>query len=200
MPKRVDHGERRRRIAEALWRIASARGLDGASLRDVAAEAGISLGQLQHYFSSKDEMLLFALEHINEMATERIRDRITTLSDEPPAPRLILREIAAEMLPLNDESRTGMLVQIAYFIRAVHDQQLQRHAREGVPALREFYAGLLRSAVERGEVARDRDPETEAALFMALVDGLGSYALLGVHTPEEAMGLVDAHLGRLFGG
>ncbi|MGK5643087.1 TetR/AcrR family transcriptional regulator, partial [Streptomyces sp. URMC 126] len=79
MPKRVDHEERRRLIAEALWRIASSRGLEGASLRDVAAEAGISLGQLQHYFAGKDEMLVFALEHITGLAEARIRARILAL-------------------------------------------------------------------------------------------------------------------------
>ena len=197
MPKRVDHEERRRRIAEALWRIASTRGLDGASLRDVAAEAGISLGQLQHYFSSKDEMLVFALVHIGDLATHRIGERLRTLSAEP-APRDVLRESIKEMLPLDDESRTGHLVQVAYFARAVHDERLRGHAKEGVPALREFFAGQVRAGIARGEITADRDPDTEAALLVSLIDGLGSYALLEVWPAEEALRLVDAHLERLF--
>ncbi|MFH8634025.1 TetR family transcriptional regulator [Streptomyces lydicus] len=38
---------RRRQIAEALWRIAAERGLHEASLREVAAEAGVSLRAVQ---------------------------------------------------------------------------------------------------------------------------------------------------------
>lgn len=197
MPKRVDHDERRHRIAEALWRIASERGLDGASLRDVAAEAGISLGQLQHYFRTKDDMLVFALGHISELAARRIGARVGSLAGDP-SPRTLLRETLAEMLPLDDKSRTGQLVQIAYFVRAVHDERLRRHAKEGIPALREFFASQIRRAREGGDVAADRDPDTEAMLLISLVDGLTGYVLLDVLPGEEAMRLVDAHLDRLF--
>ncbi|MBZ4321504.1 TetR/AcrR family transcriptional regulator [Streptomyces huiliensis] len=200
MPKRVDHEERRRLIAEALWRIASSRGLEGASLRDVAAEAGISLGQLQHYFSGKDEMLVFALEHISTLAEARIRDRLLALSgaSTAPSPRTVLRECAAGMLPLDDESRTGLLVGIAYFVRALSDERMRRHAQEGQPKLRAFFADQFREAVARGEAGSGLDPELEAMLLIALTDGLTSSALLEVITPEEAMGLVDRHLERLF--
>ncbi|AZQ71672.1 TetR family transcriptional regulator [Streptomyces luteoverticillatus] len=197
MPKRVDHDERRHRIAEALWRIASERGLDGASLRDVAAEAGISLGQLQHYFRTKDDMLVFALGHISELAARRIGARVGSLAGDP-SPRTLLRETLAEMLPLDDKSRTGQLVQIAYFVRAVHDERLRRHAKEGIPALREFFAAQIRRAMEGGDIAADRDPDTEAMLLISLVDGLTGYVLLDVLPGEEAMRLVDAHLDRLF--
>ncbi|MEV4873270.1 TetR/AcrR family transcriptional regulator [Streptomyces syringium] len=197
MPKRVDHEERRQKIAEALWRIACERGLDGASLRDVAAEAGISLGQLQHYFSSKDDMLVFALDHISTLAARRIGERVHALA-EAPAPRDILRESAVEMLPLDDNSRTGNLVQIAYFVRAVHDERLRRHAKEGIPALRGLFAHQIREGIARGEVAADRDPDTEAMLLIALIDGLTNYTLLEVVSGTEALRLVDAHLDRLF--
>ncbi|MGK5733129.1 TetR/AcrR family transcriptional regulator [Streptomyces sp. URMC 124] len=197
MPKRVDHEERRRAIAQALWRIACARGLDGASLRDVAAEAGISLGQLQHYFSSKDEMLVFALKYLGGLAEERIRARLMGLT-APPSPRDVLRETVMEMLPLDEESRTGNLVQIAYFVRALHDERLRAHAREGVPALRAFFADQVRAGIARGEVDESRAPDAEAMLLIALTDGLTTYLLLDVCTPPEARGLLEGHLERLF--
>lgn len=194
----MDHEERRRQIAEALWRIASTRGIEGASLRDVAAEAGISLGRLQHYFTSKDEMLVFALGHIERLGEQRVLARIGELSGTP-APREVLREILTEMLPLDDDSRTGSLVQMAYFVRAVHDERLRRHAKDGIPALRALFAGLLRQAIERGEVGPDRDAEAEAMLLISLADGLTSFVLLEVHTPEDALRLIDHHLANLFG-
>ncbi|MFI1968262.1 TetR family transcriptional regulator [Streptomyces cinnamoneus] len=197
MPKRVDRDERRHRIAEALWRIACDRGLDGASLRDVAAEAGISLGQLQHYFRSKDEMLLFALDHIGELATRRIRARLEALPGVP-APRTLLRETMTEILPLDDRRRSGQLVEVAYVARAVHDERLRRRAQEGTPMLRTLLAGWIGQAVDRGEVAADRDPAAEAMALLCLVDGLTTYVLLEVLPPAEATALLDAHLDRLF--
>jgi TetR/AcrR family transcriptional repressor of bet genes len=136
VPKKVDHEERRLEITAALWRIASTRGLDGVSLRDVAAEAGISLGRLQHYFHSKDEMLVFALRQVNQLADQRIRERIekaaTNLAEEP-SPRFVLRECLAGMLPLDEHSRIGQLVAAAYFARAVHDERLRTEAQDGIP-------------------------------------------------------------------
>jgi AcrR family transcriptional regulator len=217
VPKKVDHGARRLEIAEALWRIASTRGLDGVSLRDVAAEADISLGRLQHYFRTKDEMLLFALRHINSLADQRIRERIGALAagtgagtgaeaaaeaetGQGPPPRAVLRECLMGMLPLDEKSRVGTLVGAAYFARAIHDERLREEAREGIPRLAEFLASLLRSAQERGEAPGGRalDPYTEAMLLISLVDGLTAYTLLGVQTGEEAAQRLDAHLDRLF--
>ena len=197
MPKQVDHEARRREISEALWRIASTRGLAGVSLRDVAAQAGISLGQLQHYFTTKDEMLVFALDYIGQLAESRVRSRIKAMADSP-SPRDVLRATLMEMLPLDDKSRTGILVNIAYFVRALNDERLQVHAKEGIPALRSFFAEQISLAIQRGEVAPERDPEREAMLMISLVDGLTTYALLDVLTPTDALKLIDYHLGNLF--
>ncbi|GCD33529.1 TetR family transcriptional regulator [Streptomyces chrestomyceticus JCM 4735] len=199
MPKKVDHEARRREISQALWRIASARGLEGASLRDVAAEAGISLGRLQHYFRTKDEMLVFALRHIESLAQERIRARIEALDGEP-TPRDILRACLTGMLPLDEQSRIGFLVGVAHFHRAVHDPSLRTDAREGIPRLRSFFADQLRTATERGEVRPGRDADDEAMVLISLVDGLSTYILLDVHTPEKAVQLLDMRLDQLFDG
>ncbi|MFJ9407864.1 TetR/AcrR family transcriptional regulator [Streptomyces sp. NPDC101393] len=198
MPKKVDHEARREEISQALWRIASTRGLDGASLREVAAEAGISLGRLQHYFRTKDEMLAFALRRISALAEQRIRERIETLAEEP-SPRVILRACLAGLLPLDEKSRIGTLVGAAYFARAVHDEALRAEARDGTPKLRAFFADQLRRAAERGELAPERATEDEAMLLISLVDGLASYVLLEVHSPEGALRLLDLHLAQLFG-
>ena len=198
MPKKVDHEARREEISEALLRIASTRGLDGASLRDVAAEAGISLGRLQHYFSGKDEMLLFALRYINRLADQRIRARIEAVPGTP-SPRAVLRACLSGMLPLDEKSRIGVLVGAAYFTRAVHDEGLRAEAKDGIPKLRDFFVDQLRAAAERGELAPDRATEDEAMLLISLVDGLSAYVLLEVHTPEQALRLLDRQLANLFG-
>ncbi|MEV5595543.1 TetR/AcrR family transcriptional regulator [Streptomyces sp. NPDC052496] len=199
MPKKVDHEARRREISQALWRIASTRGLEGASLRDVAAEAGISLGRLQHYFRTKDEMLVFALRYIESLAQQRIRERIEALDGEP-TPYDILRACLTGMLPLDEQSRIGFLVGIAHFHRAVHDPALRADARDGIPKLRSFFADQLRLAMRRGEVREERDADDAAMLLISLVDGLSTYILLEVHTPEKAVKLLDLQLSQLFDG
>ncbi|MFG2720091.1 TetR/AcrR family transcriptional regulator [Streptomyces sp. NPDC048416] len=198
MPKRVDHEARRQEISAALWRLAGTQGLDGTSLRDVAAEADISLGRLQHYFRTKDEMLVFALQHINRLAADRIRERIEALAGEP-TPREVLRACLSGMLPLDDESRTGLLVGAAYYARAVHDEGVRAEAKQGIPQLRALFVDQLQLAAERGELAPERATEDEAMLLISMADGLATYVLLDVHDPATALRLLDLHLSNLFG-
>ena len=52
MPKKVDHEERRRRITDAVCRITLRGGLNAATFRTIAAEAGMSAPLVQHYFAT----------------------------------------------------------------------------------------------------------------------------------------------------
>lgn len=80
MPKQVDHHERRTSIAHALWRVVDQQGWMKATMREVAREAGVSRGQLQHYFSSRAEMLTFAMEFASEQTSRRVERGLRSLS------------------------------------------------------------------------------------------------------------------------
>lgn len=197
MTQRVDHEHRRRRIAEALWRVAASRGLHDVGLREIATEAGVSLGALQHYFPSKDDMLVSALELVGKEAERRVRDRLTALGG-PPTPETVVRETLAEMLPFGPESRTGLLVHLAYLARAVHDPRLRAVTADGIAPLRDLLAMMLQRTAEAGLLAADRDPDTEAMTLICLADGVTNYVLLETLTPAEGLHLVDTHLAGLF--
>ncbi|MGK5643465.1 TetR/AcrR family transcriptional regulator, partial [Streptomyces sp. URMC 126] len=72
MPKQVDHRERREAIARALWRVVEQRGVAHLTVREVAREAGMSHGQLQHYFASREAMLSFAVDFASEQTALRV--------------------------------------------------------------------------------------------------------------------------------
>jgi hypothetical protein len=48
VPRFADHDQRRRQIAEAVWRPAAPRGLEDVTLWQVAAEAGVSMRLVQY--------------------------------------------------------------------------------------------------------------------------------------------------------
>ncbi|MEV0049700.1 TetR family transcriptional regulator C-terminal domain-containing protein [Saccharopolyspora shandongensis] len=198
MPKQVDHEARRIQIAEALMRLASRGGLEAVSLRDVAAEAGVSMGAVQHYFKSKDEMLGFAMGHVNNRASNRIVQRLSQEGERPKV-RVVLRTLMLEMLALSDDSRMEFLTHIAFFLRALGAPDLAETYREWWPKLEEWVASELRAAQESGELPADRDPEREAEALLLIPDGLSVGLLLGHRTGESAIAAVDYHLDRLFG-
>src|SRR5882672_3256212 len=101
VPKKVDHHVRRREIADALWRVVAAKGFAAVSLRQVAAEAGVSMGLVQHYFDSRERMLLFALDSVSERAREHIA---AELAGHPePSPRAVARALLTQVLPLDEQ-------------------------------------------------------------------------------------------------
>ncbi|MFR9730379.1 TetR/AcrR family transcriptional regulator [Saccharopolyspora sp. MS10] len=197
MPKQVDHEQRRRQIAEALLRLAGSGGVEAVTLRDVAAEAGISMGSVQHYFRGKEQMLHFAVQHVNDRAAARVRARL----DADPgggSARTAVRAVLVEMLALSPESREEYLVSVAFFLRALAEPDLAALYRRWWPQLEEWIVELLGAAQRSGEIGPDRDLAKEARILLAVPDGLSVGLLLGHHSPEGSVELLDYALDRLF--
>ncbi|WP_419992339.1 TetR family transcriptional regulator [Streptomyces violaceoruber] len=98
------------------------RGVQHLSLREIAREAGISHGQLQHYFASRQALLTFAVDFAAEQTTQRIRRSLEQLGD-PPHPRDVLRLTLMEMLPLHADARATSRMNAAYVLEALHDEE-----------------------------------------------------------------------------
>jgi len=159
-------------------------------VRHVAAEAGVSVGMVQHYFSTKDEMLLFALQWVGEEFGARITARIGELP-EPRDPKKVVRVVLTARLPLDPRSRVYVQVLVAWLGRTIANPELARYMLEGTRALRDHLAGQLR-------LAQVSNPVLTADGLLAFADGLSSHLLQDLHTPEEAPAVLDAYLDRLF--
>jgi AcrR family transcriptional regulator len=195
VPKVVDHDERRRQLAAAVFRLASTHGLESVSLRQVAAEAGVSMRLVQYYFETRDGMLLWALKHLNEELAGRVRAR---LSGEP-SPREIIRTSLVELVPHDEHSRMASLVFIAYFVRALNDPALGEAFRgDGTDELAAFFAQLIRDSQAGRTSPAGLDPEREAATLLAVANGMGPDVLIGTVTAEEVLATLDYHLDRVF--
>jgi AcrR family transcriptional regulator len=187
MPKQVDHAQRREELADALWRLVMREGIEGASLRRVAAEAGWSTGSLRHYFDTQSELLAFAME----LVVERVSARVAGLDSEA-GPRPTAERLLREVLPLDAERRAEMHVWLAFTMRALVDPRLRALRDQAHEGLR----GLCRTAVE---LLGAPDLEREAERLHALVDGLALHAVLApdVTTPERQVELLAAQLDAL---
>ncbi|MGK5685510.1 TetR/AcrR family transcriptional regulator [Actinoplanes sp. URMC 104] len=186
MPKKVDHDERRRLIADALMRVAAEQGLEAVSLRHVAAAADVSAGMVQHYFRTKDEMMAFALAAVRERSEARVRAALAALGDDPP-PRLLLRTMIAALLPLDEASREDGRVALAFLAYTAVRPQARAELRPGTARMVDFIASRLPDGTTGS-----------AAALLALMEGLGVYLLGGQYTDEQALQALDAHLDLLF--
>ncbi|WP_091297827.1 TetR/AcrR family transcriptional regulator [Amycolatopsis xylanica] len=197
MPKRVDHDQRKREIAEALYRIASAQSLQAVTLRAVAAEAGISMNLVQYYFQTKEEMLRFAWRRMVELSGERAADGVghaLRTGDE----RAVVRAYLSGVLPSDERSRMLCAVQIAYFAVDVTRGRQDPDEEALLPHLVRALAEQLRKAQAGDRVPADVDPGLEADALAAMAAGLVTGILVDAYTAEQAMAIVDYRLDRLF--
>ncbi|MCF1598620.1 TetR/AcrR family transcriptional regulator [Streptomyces muensis] len=198
MPKRVDHAERRTEIAEALIRVAGRRGLHAVGMRDVAAEAGVSLRLVQYYFQTKEKLLLFGLEQLAERFGERVSARVRAAGDQP-GPRAMVEALLMAALPTDDESRTFHHLYTSYAVLAVHDQALAAQPFIKNPdAAEDALTELLRQAQEATLLEPGVDARLEAVGLLAMSAGLGTSILVGQRSPESAVTVLDHHLNRIF--
>lgn len=197
MPRQVDHDQRRRQIAEAVWRLATHGGLEDVTLRQVAAEAQVSARLLQYYFGTRADLLLGALKILNEDAEHQARERLA-LPGEAPGMHAIVRGVLLELLPLDDERRTRHLVYAAYFVRFLTDPDLAKVARDAPHALEDLVTGLITHGQDTGQVPRHVDAAAEATFLVAGAEGLQSSVLLGQRTADEAIAMIDHQLARVF--
>ncbi|ONI67619.1 hypothetical protein BWI15_31445 [Kribbella sp. ALI-6-A] len=190
-------GERRRgaHVLDAVLDVIAERGLEAATMRTVAAAAGVSLAQVQYYFRSKDELVASAFRHVSE----RFDEKLATVDLSGP-PREVLREALQLWLPLDDERAWDARVWLAFSAASVTSPALAAIAAATDAELRVAFARLLDAAIADGDLAEVADTETEAALLLAVLDGL---VVQGLTLPAEQRApfvtqSLNAHLGRLF--
>ncbi|WP_178880381.1 TetR/AcrR family transcriptional regulator [Streptomyces acidiscabies] len=199
MPKQVDYESRRRRIAEAVCLLADEHGPEGVSMRDVATRAQVSLGAVQRCFRSKGEMLLFAVDHVGERITERVRTRLTAGPAQSASTALghAINEIAL----LREEHRAEARIWLAFVAQAAVSEPLAGPLKSSYTTLQNLLVRLITEATESGladEGATPLNPQYEARTLLALADGLTTHVLIGHLTAEEAEKVLHTHLAALW--
>ncbi|MFO7177145.1 MAG: TetR/AcrR family transcriptional regulator [Pseudomonadota bacterium] len=89
---RILHAARARFLAE---------GVDGASLRAIAKDAGTNIGMIYYYFPTKDDLFLAVVEEVYERL---LADLVVALDPEKPV-RERIRQLYERVGRLNDEER-----------------------------------------------------------------------------------------------
>jgi AcrR family transcriptional regulator len=194
MPKVVDHEQRRRELADAVWRVIRREGIDRASVRTVAAEAGWSPGALRHYFATQSELLAFAMR----LVVQRIEGRIAAL-DRAADAREAVEQVLHELLPLDDERRAENEVWLAFTARALTDPELRAQHDEIHDALHQACASALETLAAAGRARVGPHTAVQVERLHALTDGLAMHTALrpDLMPPERIVAVLRLHLDAL---
>jgi AcrR family transcriptional regulator len=198
VPKLADHEQRRRQIAEALLRVAGARGLHHVGLRDVAAEAGLSVRLIQYYFGTKEQLLLYATQYLAVQLSDRVKARVAAVGGAAAGPRAIIEAILAEALPDDEDSRVFNVIWTSYLALSLTDPALDMGplARDSDLVI-DVVAAQLRAAQQAGQMPPGLDAALEATSLLALSAGLGNSVLIGDRDAPQAWAVIRYQLDRL---
>ena len=114
MARVADHKLKREEVAEAVQRVIAGHGIDAATVREIAREAGCSAGALAHYFRGKDDLLLYAFR----LTSERAMERAGRWAGRGPG-LATLRAAILETLPLDDERRVEVQTWCSFLGKAI---------------------------------------------------------------------------------
>jgi AcrR family transcriptional regulator len=137
-------------------------GVDGASLRDIAAAARTNIGMVYYYFPEKDALFLAAVEDAYAGLLEGVREALA--GDAPVRVRLL--RLYARLWRMNDdEYATLRLVLREAMISSTRMRKLAPRFLQGhVPLI----LGALLEGRARGELRDDREPLIQMAAVMSL--------------------------------
>ncbi|MFG1975130.1 TetR/AcrR family transcriptional regulator [Nonomuraea fuscirosea] len=193
MPKIVDHDERRREVLSAAGRVIVRDGIDAATTRAIAKEAGYSNGVLAHYFTDKDEILLSALRQSHQRIRARLTGKVTDAGGPGGSALAALRELLLDNLPLDDERARETRLEVSFWSRSLASERLAGVQRGEAGELRAAVRDLLGRARAAGELRNSAAPDSPAAHdphtdtdelddcaehLLALMDGLSLHLLL----------------------
>lgn len=168
----ADHDLRRAQLARATEHLIHDDGLDSVTVARVAAHAGVSVGLVQHYFPSKDELLLFAHRSVLDRVQVRVARHIADGVAHRRAIASVVFDCLLELLPIDPDRRGEYEVVQAFLGRGLDNANLARVAAATAADLRAQLATAVSNGKECGEVAIDLDAEHAAVQILAVTDGL----------------------------
>jgi AcrR family transcriptional regulator len=199
--------EGRKRLIEAAIRRIGRDGFDGASVRDIAEDAGVSLGLMRFYFGSKEGLREAAEAWVVELCLERVRSAsdFTRFEDVVPFIDAALAEdpAPAQVIPFLRRAFIDGRPMVLEFVRALIVKLepegadiLARYPGEtwaGDPVLRlaqglglMLMAPLFETALGRDVYSRDELLRLNAELFRMrelMLKGLAAEAAEAGATP-----------------
>lgn len=183
MPKIVDHEQRRTEIIHALWQVIYEQGIHATSYQAVARAGGISVGRIQHYFASKQDLVRAGCQAIVDAAQSAYLERAEELE-----PLDALTELLIQPLPRTEALRLGISVWYAYLAQAAADPRIGEILAKASSGTLDYAGRLLEQAGA---------PAQEAERLTALSNGMAQAVAVGAVTADEAARILHEEVDSL---
>ena len=193
MQTRSGSGRRRYDIdslTDVALRVFARKGYDGASMDDVAAEAGITKAGIYHHVSGKEALLARGLGRALDALFAILDERDAKDGKAADRLRYVVRRVA--------ETTTAHLVEVSILFRARGNSEVERDALERRRRFDHAVADLVTQAQSEGDVRADLDPRLVTRLCFGMSNSIVEWYRPGGSI--DARTITEAVLRILFEG
>ncbi len=196
--ERLDPAVRKARLVEATLVCLQRFGFQGSSIRRICAEAGVSVGLINHHYASKDELVAEAYLAITRRLTEQLRAAI-----DGAAPDARSRLSAFFSGSFSEELLNPRLLDawLAFWVAVKSADTISRAHDQSYA---EYRATISQTLMQLARENRWRrfDSDLAAIALSALLDGLWLEYGLDPNTfsPQQGVQICEAWVDGLTGG
>jgi AcrR family transcriptional regulator len=188
--------QRRQALIAATIECLKRYGHEGLSIRTISAQAGVSVGLINHHFPNKDELIAAAYRHFN---SELVAVFTTAVARAPANPRARLHAFFQAQFSLPNLDQDVLTVWVVFWGMYRHSRLIQRVHRETYQGYVQLVRGMLTDLIKQERALARIDLRLAAIGLNALLDGLWlEYCLEpGNFKPAEAVTLCETWLDNL---
>lgn len=166
---RPTRAEVRARILAAAATVFAQRGLDGASLDDVAAAAGFTKGAVYSNFAGKDELILALMD---EQVADRLAAAVASMQHGGGTSTEQIRALGEQLTRALVAGRDWQLLFLEFWTHAARDPAIGAAFAEHRRHLRDAIAFVLADQTDRLDLHLAIPPAQLATVVLALSNGL----------------------------
>jgi AcrR family transcriptional regulator len=194
--QKASEAERREQILKSAHEVALRRGIDGLTVRAVAARARLSHGLVLFHFKRKDQLGLALLDRVLATTVSlRIPDDIGAIPDPRERLQALFRH---EMHRLSEAPRRVRLL-LEYWARGTHNAVIRGRISSELDRYRAGFRSIAEEVLrtERGR-SRRHTAAGMAAMAVSLIIGYPVQAMIDPAKLDldEYLGLLDGIIGR----
>jgi len=162
----VQTEDKRERILNAAENCLKEKGLNNLNIRDVAREAGVSLGSVHYYFSGKEQMLVEIFRHFVARVSR------ATLSGKPDAnPRQVLGDFLEGFFSELARDPNACQVFLDLWDHVTRHQESRELLESYYRKSLKFLTNLIREGKKQG-LFHVEAPAQAALNIIAIIDGI----------------------------
>lgn len=167
----------RAELLDTASKVFARRGYKGASVEEIAEEAGYSHGAVYSNFDGKADLFLAVLEEYMAERAQELAETQVTLAEDAPI-ELRARALADQWMDRFAKDRESFLLHMEFVAHAGRDPELANRFGTRSAALREAIAAYIAHYQELEGIEAALPPDELALVLRALGIGLAIEALV----------------------